>query len=85
MLNISPDTLQNLRIKGTLPYRKIGETMFYKRADILKMIEGRSKCLILNEYLFSNCFEKIAEDRVLRPTHISLIMGMFITIMLITQ
>ena len=40
MLKISPGTLQNLRIKGTLLYRKVGGTMFYKRKDILKMMEG---------------------------------------------
>lgn len=34
MLNISPGTLQNLRIKGTLPYRKIGATIFYNLPGI---------------------------------------------------
>lgn len=40
MLNISPGTLQNLRINGTLPYRKIGGTIFYNRADIQRMMSG---------------------------------------------
>lgn len=40
MLNISPGTLQNLRIKGTLPYRKIGGSIFYNRADIQRMMRG---------------------------------------------
>lgn len=40
MLNISPGTLQNLRIKGALPYRKIGGSMFYNREDIQAMMEG---------------------------------------------
>lgn len=42
MLGISPGTLQNLRIKGTLPYRKIGGTMYYHSQDIHKMMEGKS-------------------------------------------
>ncbi|QNL50140.1 helix-turn-helix domain-containing protein [Olivibacter sp. SDN3] len=40
MLGISPGTLQNLRINGTLPYRKIGGSMYYRREDIRKMMEG---------------------------------------------
>ena len=41
MLNISPGTLQNLRINGTLPFRKVGGTMFYSREKIEKMMEGK--------------------------------------------
>ena len=40
MLNISPGTLQNLRINGTLPFRKIGGTMYYSRVQIEKMLKG---------------------------------------------
>ena len=40
MLNISPGTLQTLRINGTLPYRKIGGTMFYSKAQIEKLLKG---------------------------------------------
>ncbi|MET4141467.1 hypothetical protein ABIB30_003854 [Pedobacter sp. UYP1] len=40
MLNISPGTLQNLRINGTLPFRKIGGTMFYSKAEIEKLLKG---------------------------------------------
>lgn len=40
LLNISPGTLQNLRINGTLRYTKIGGTMYYKSADINKLLEG---------------------------------------------
>ena len=40
MLNISPGTLQTLRINGTLPYRKIGGTMFYNKAQIEKLLKG---------------------------------------------
>lgn len=34
LLNISPGTLQNLRINGTLTYTKIGGTMYYSNTDI---------------------------------------------------
>jgi len=40
MLNISPGTLQNLRINGTLPFRKIGGTMFYSKSEIDKIMKG---------------------------------------------
>jgi hypothetical protein len=39
LLNISPGTLQNLRIKGTLSYTKIGGINYYKYDDIVKMLE----------------------------------------------
>ncbi|MBB5647655.1 helix-turn-helix domain-containing protein [Pedobacter cryoconitis] len=38
ILSISPGTLQNLRINGTLDYRKVGGTMYYKSDDINKML-----------------------------------------------
>lgn len=43
MLNISPGTLQNLRVSGTLPYRKIGGSMFYNREEIEKIMKGGIK------------------------------------------
>ena len=39
LLGISPGTLQNLRINGTLPYTKIGGMMFYDYEDIKKMLK----------------------------------------------
>lgn len=39
LLGISPGTLQNLRVNGTLPYTKIGGNMFYDYEDIRKMLE----------------------------------------------
>jgi hypothetical protein len=39
MLKISPGTLQNLRVNGTLSYTKIGGTIFYNYDDIEAMIE----------------------------------------------
>jgi Helix-turn-helix domain len=38
LLNISPGTLQNLRINGTLTYTKIGGTLYYDNADIEKLL-----------------------------------------------
>ena len=40
LLNISPGTLQNLRIKGTLTYTKVGGIMYYDNADIEKLLNG---------------------------------------------
>jgi hypothetical protein len=40
LLNISPGTLQNLRINGTLRYNKIGGMIYYKLEDITKLLEG---------------------------------------------
>ncbi|GET21393.1 MULTISPECIES: helix-turn-helix domain-containing protein [Prolixibacter] len=41
LLNISPGTLQNLRINGTLPYTKIGGVIYYEQSDIQQMLESR--------------------------------------------
>ena len=40
LLNISPGTLQNLRINGTLSYTKIGGIMYYNNADLEKLLHG---------------------------------------------
>lgn len=39
LLDISPGTLQNLRINGTLKFSKVGGTIYYKSEDIQRMIE----------------------------------------------
>jgi len=39
LLKISPGTLQNLRIRGTLSYTKVGSILYYKYEDILKVLE----------------------------------------------
>lgn len=39
LLNISPGTLQNLRINGTLSYTKIGSILYYPYQDIQKLLE----------------------------------------------
>ncbi|GAC1314726.1 MAG: helix-turn-helix domain-containing protein [Mucilaginibacter sp.] len=43
LLNISPGTLQNLRINGTLSVTRIGSIIYYKLEDINKLLEGGSK------------------------------------------
>ena len=42
LLKISPGTLQNLRINGTLSYTRIGSLIYYKYADILKVLEANT-------------------------------------------
>ncbi|MEY8758994.1 DNA-binding protein [Chryseobacterium sp. MD-1] len=40
MLNISPATLQNLRIKGNVRYKKIMGSYYYNRFDIQNLFEN---------------------------------------------
>src|SRR4051812_45832079 len=40
LLNISPGTLQTLRINKTLSYTKIGGIIYYANQDIEKLLEG---------------------------------------------
>lgn len=39
MLQVSPGTLQNLRINGTLPYTKIGGIILYEYEEILRILQ----------------------------------------------
>jgi hypothetical protein len=39
LLSISPGTLQNLRINGTLPYSKVGGVIYYDYEEIIKVME----------------------------------------------
>jgi hypothetical protein len=41
LLNISPGTLQNIRVNGSLPYTKIGGVLYYDYEDIQKMLTNR--------------------------------------------
>jgi len=43
LLGISPGTLQNLRINGTLPYTKIGGIILYSQEDIQRLISGNMR------------------------------------------
>ena len=38
LLQVSPGTLQNLRINGTIPYSKIGGVIIYDAAEINNVI-----------------------------------------------
>ncbi|MFH6985373.1 helix-turn-helix domain-containing protein [Marinoscillum luteum] len=40
LLGISPGTLQNLRVNGTLPFTKIGGVIYYDYADIQGMLQS---------------------------------------------
>ncbi|WP_108424499.1 helix-turn-helix domain-containing protein [Flagellimonas amoyensis] len=39
LLGISPGTLQNLRVNGTLPYTKIGGVLYYEYHEIMEVLE----------------------------------------------
>ena len=39
ILGISPGTLQNLRVNGTLPYTKVGGVIYYAYEDLTKVME----------------------------------------------
>lgn len=43
LLNLSPGTLQNLRINGTLPFTKIGGVIFYDYQDIERILLERKQ------------------------------------------
>jgi hypothetical protein len=40
MLDISPGTLQNLRVSGTLPFTKMGNALYYLYDDIVQILES---------------------------------------------
>ncbi|MFQ3213281.1 MAG: hypothetical protein ACI9XJ_000477 [Marivirga sp.] len=39
LLNISPGTLQNLRVNGTLPFTKMGGVLYYDSEDIQNILQ----------------------------------------------
>jgi hypothetical protein len=43
LLKISPGTLQNLRINGTLRYTRLGSIIYYREDDIQKILEEGMK------------------------------------------
>jgi hypothetical protein len=43
LLNCSPGTLQNLRINGTLPFTKMGGTIYYSYNDVIKVLNGNKR------------------------------------------
>jgi len=38
LLSISPGTLQNLRINGTLPFTRMGKTIYYEYNDVIRIL-----------------------------------------------
>lgn len=42
LLKISPGTLQNLRINGTLQFTRIGSIIYYKNEEIIKLLESNT-------------------------------------------
>lgn len=42
LLQISPGTLQNLRINGTLDFTKVGSIIYYKYDDLKKLLEKQN-------------------------------------------
>ncbi|WP_027125872.1 helix-turn-helix domain-containing protein [Gelidibacter mesophilus] len=40
LLQVSPGTLQNLRINGTLPYNKVGGIIYYDAEEIQKVMDA---------------------------------------------
>ncbi len=40
LLQVSPGTLQNLRVNGVLPYTKLGGIIYYDEEDINKVLEA---------------------------------------------
>jgi hypothetical protein len=48
MLGISPGTLQNLRINGTIPYTKVGGVIFYSMEDINAIMERNKRNNLTN-------------------------------------
>lgn len=47
LLNISPGTLQNMRVKGILPFTRIGGVIFHSSEDIQRMLDSKK---INNDY-----------------------------------
>lgn len=43
MLGISPGTLQNMRINGTIPFTKMGGILFYDANEIQKILESNKQ------------------------------------------
>jgi len=49
-LHISPRTLQTLRTNGTLPFSRIGRKLFYKRSDILRVLQDNYTMYLIRDY-----------------------------------
>ena len=43
-LGISSSHLQNMRIKGNIPFTTLGDTFFYPREEISSILQNNSRC-----------------------------------------
>lgn len=43
LLHISPGTLQNFRVNGTLTFTKVGGIFYYKYEDIVNVLEKKKR------------------------------------------
>jgi hypothetical protein len=43
ILNCSPGTLQNLRVNGTLPFTKMGGTIYYAYTDVMNVLNNNKR------------------------------------------
>lgn len=43
LLNISPGTLQNLRVNGTLPFTRMGATIFYDYTEVDNILKNNKR------------------------------------------
>lgn len=41
LMKISPGTLQSLRVKGEIPYTKLGGSIYYDALKITEILEGK--------------------------------------------
>ncbi|MDR2927602.1 MAG: helix-turn-helix domain-containing protein [Cytophagaceae bacterium] len=49
-LNISPRTLQTLRSNGTLPFSRIGNKLYYRKQNILKILSDNYIMYKIRDY-----------------------------------
>jgi hypothetical protein len=49
-LHISPRTLQTLRSNGILPYSRIGNKIYYRKQDILKILSDNYTMYKIGDY-----------------------------------
>jgi hypothetical protein len=49
-LHISPRTLQTLRSNGILPYSRIGNKLYYRKQDILKILSDNYTMFKIRDY-----------------------------------
>jgi len=49
-LHISPRTLQTLRDNGTIPFSRIGNKLYYRKQDILKILANNYTMYKIRNY-----------------------------------